>query len=270
MKQVNLLPILLGLLLIFAIVAINLQLPAIVQARPLPGFTPTPEPPAPDDGGDDDPSEPSSSNPDEPTDYVIVQMSQCDMECLEADVERDQPDEKLLVYTFNTITDAPLPVPIFDIAVPIEIIAPVQLLHEGSGFITVGAISTHHGTRFALPYPGRWSVLLTGQLQFVTPEIPDINGTSLPQLQADLAVGPVPLGVVEANVETTQLVKCPIQCLVETSQTIEDPPYLPETGEDRSLLIVIALIIGPVLIALGFTRRLASHARADQGKRTYT
>lgn len=256
MKQVPVLPVFLGLLLVFAIFAVNLHLPAVAQARPLPGFTPTPEPPAPDDGGDDegDSSPPPSSRPDEPTDYVLVQMSQCDMVCLEVEAAQGQPDETLQAHTFDTTTDTSLPV-------PFEIIVPVQLRHEGSGFITVGAISTHHSTRFAVPYPGRWTVLLAGQPQFMTPETPDASGTTLPQLQADLAAGPVPLGVVEANVDTPQMVLCPVQCLIETAQAVEDPPYLPETGESSSLLMLMALVSGPVLVALGLAWRLAGRVK---------
>lgn len=255
MKQVHVLPVLLGLLLVFTIVAINLHLPATAQARPLSGFTPTPEPPAPDDGGDDDDSSsPPSSRPDEPTDYVLVQMSQCDMVCFEAETAQGQPDETLPAYTSNTATDASLPA-------PFEIIMPVQLRHEGSGFITVGAISTHHSTRFAVPYPGRWTVLLAGQPQYMTPETPDASGTTLAQIQSDLAAGPVLLGVVEANVDTPQLVLCPILCVIETAQVIEDPAYLPETGGNRSLLMLMALVSGPVLVAFGLAWRLAGRVK---------
>jgi hypothetical protein len=158
-------------------------------------------------------------------------MSQCDLACSAETAQSSQPDYELLAYTAGEASDIPLLVPRTNRAAPFEIIAPVRLVHDGSGFIAEGAISTDHSTRFSVPYPGRWEVFLSGQLRFITPAAVDISGTNLAQLQADLTMTPVSMGVLEANTGQTQMVNCPINCVIETPPpAVAGPHFLPETG----------------------------------------
>lgn len=256
MKNTKLaLALIFSILLAFVMTAINLYLPPQVQAGPLAGFTPTP----PDDpgggGGGDDDNPPPTSKPGDsegrvPTDYVLVQMSQCNMlSCGAGAAHTDQPDYELLAYNFNDVADAPMLVPSIAKATSVEVIAPVRLVHDGSGFIAEGAISNQHSTRFSVPYPGQWELFLTGQPQFMTAEPPDLSGANLDQLLANLATEPISMGRVQANTETPQLVKCPIECVIEAPPPAVVPQFLPRTGEQPET----AMSYSTLLIILGFT-----------------
>jgi hypothetical protein len=190
-------------------------------------------------------------------------MSQCDMTCVAGTAQGDQPDYELLAYSVSDTANAPLLVPIANNIASLEVIAPVRLVHEGSGFIAEGTISTQHSTHFSVPYPGYWEVFLTGQPQLATGQIPDLSRTNLAQLQANLADEPISMGVIEANTETAQMVRCPIECVIETPPAAV-PQYLPETGDDNVSPIIFLLIIGLTLIIAGFSSRVASRAKASQ------
>jgi hypothetical protein len=128
-----------------------------------------------------------------------------------------------------------------------ELLAPVQLVHQGSGFIVEGVISNLKNTRFSLPYPGRWEVFLTAQPEIVSPQASNDSG-----LRASLAEGqwtlPASMGIVEANSSVPQSVDCPLNC-------VKPPPdTLPETGitlaQDNSLIATL-IVAGLSLILIG-------------------
>jgi hypothetical protein len=133
-----------------------------------------------------------------------------------------------------------------------ELLLPVQLVHDGSAFIVEGELSDLKATRFAVPYPGRWQVWLTGNPRFMTTQAVDVSGSNLANLQTQLAHGPVSLGSVEANTPEPQLVKCPLACVLPEPPPVEAPPNLPETGADRSNELSLAgvLFIGGLEMAL--------------------
>jgi hypothetical protein len=90
---------------------------------------------------------------------------------------------------------------------------------------------------------------MTGQPRFITADAVNATGTNLADLQAQVATNPVSLGVVETNTAQTQLVKCPIQCVVEPPEEIF---YLPETGAVIDMSPIAALAItGLALLGMG-------------------
>ncbi len=100
-----------------------------------------------------------------------------------------------------------------------------------------------------VPYPGQWEVYLTGQPRFITAEAVNVTGTNLAELQAQVATDPVSLGIVEANTPETQLIRCPIQCVVEPPEEVF---YLPETGGAFEITPKMALAItGLALFIMG-------------------
>jgi len=252
--------LLVGSMLFLTIIGFNLVLPDDTQASPLYGFTPDPPPP-PDGGGgndgggsdDEDTTESSTDKPskpsNEPTEYVVVKLEQCDMVCSEyVDIADTVPTGELLA----SVGDGVLPSFTFapKAVVPFEVLVPVKLVHEGSGWIAESTLSTHGDTRIALPYTGYWEIFLTGQPQFVTADAVDVTGTNLAQLQADVLNTPISLGKVEANVIEVQLVKCPIACVIEPPQ---EEIYLPETGAEPTTGISLLLIAGTIF-ATGLLR----------------
>ncbi|HMR62919.1 MAG TPA: hypothetical protein PKE64_02815 [Anaerolineae bacterium] len=220
-----------GLLLLSGISAISFSLPTTVQAGPLAGFTPSPG----DNGGDHDNGEPPKDEPGRtPTDYIMVQLEQCDLICA-AGTAGSQPAYQPLAQRSPDQAELPPLVPIAK-AEPVEVQAPVRLVHEGSGFITEGVLSTQHSNRLVVPYPGRWELFLTGQPQFITAEAVDVSGTNLAELQSQVASGPISLGQVEANTAEPQRVRCPIACVIEPPAAVPaevGPPTLPETGGEQ-------------------------------------
>lgn len=241
-----------GLLLLSGISAINFSLPATVQAGPLAGFTPSPG----DNGGDhDDGDSPEDEPARTPTDYVMVQLEQCALLCA-AGTAGSQPAYQPLAQRSLDQAELPPLVPIAE-AAPVEVQAPVRLVHEGSGFITEGVLSTQHSSRLVVPYPGRWELFLTGRPQFITAEAVDVSGTNLAELQSQLATGPISLGQVEANTAEPQWVRCPIACVIEPPAAVPadvGPPTLPETGGERSespVEIGLALLCLFILLTAG-------------------
>jgi hypothetical protein len=257
--------LLISILFASTLILINFKLPTSVQAEPLAGFTPSPG--DDDDDGGGDPSQPPASQPDddsggdEPTDYVIVRLDQCDLSCSVGAADSETSDFEPLASVVHEGLPYPASVPIIPRTTPIEVIAPVKLVHDGSGFIVDGVLSTHDMTRFSVPYTGRWEVLLTGQLEFMTAEAVDVTGTNLAQLALDVSAGPISLGAVEANVVEVQTVKCPLACVIETPPAVEAAPYLPETGSDfshSSILSVLGWIVGFGLVVYAVITSLNS------------
>ena len=138
-------------------------------------------------------------------------------------------------------------VPINNSVSTVEVLAPVQLIHHGSGWIAEGVISDAKNTRIAVPYPGQWEVFLVAEPQFVTPETIDATSLNLEQLRTQLTNAPVSLGMVETNTATTQWIKCPVDCVIDLP-----PPTLPETGSsDTQLSVLLLLAAGSLLGGLG-------------------
>lgn len=116
----------------------------------------------------------------------------------------------------------------------------VQLIHEGSGWIAEGTISTGGSTSFSVPYGGRWQVYL-----LEAPQVTPVEAAS-----TLLSPGSYPhlLGVVNAN-SGTQLVNCPMVC-------VDLPTVLPETGSEANLngttlfLIIFAISSGVILLSI--------------------
>ena len=252
------LPLLISFILLAFIVIVNVNTPAMVQAAPLPGFTPDPG----DDGGDNDDGDgtdnetPTTDHGRTPTDYVLVRLDQCDMTCDLATTTAYQP----LAYNVDKAAAAPFLIPMAEADVDFEIIAPVQMVHDGSGFIAVGELSTQHDTRISVPYPGRWELFLTDEPRFMTATAVDVTGTNLSQVEMALNEGPVSMGVVEANTAAAQLVKCPIDCVIDTPlPTTTEPPTLPVTGSRSlnwpALLILLGLSIAVLATSLESSTR---------------
>ena len=226
-------------IMLVTIIGFSFAVPADTHAHPAYGFTPTPRPPDEDD--DDNSSSPPAPGEEETLiDYVLVQLDQCDLECSEDFAQADHivypllasaaSDDLALPFSVNTAESVPAP----------EIQVPVRLIHQGSGWIADETLSTQRGNRIMVPYPGRWEVFMTGQPRFITADAVNATGTNLVELQAQVADNPVSLGVVEANTAETQMIKCPIQCVVEPPEEVF---YLPETGAANSMSPQVALAI---------------------------
>ncbi|HXV99396.1 MAG TPA: hypothetical protein VEC93_13315 [Anaerolineae bacterium] len=184
--------------IVFIFVFMGLARPITTQASPGYGLTPTPtslpptatpvSPPTPTPQPTQTPKAPDD---DEPDDEVTFQFS-CNLTC-----SLDQP------LAVNE--------------------AHVRLIHDGSGWIAEGTVSTGQIAHFQVPYPDQWQVYL------ITEEDP-------PHL----------LGTVNAN-SGTQFVDCPGDCP-------EPPPALPETGTKdpmRFLNMVIMVFWGLILVTGG-------------------
>jgi hypothetical protein len=183
--------------IVFIFVFIGLVRPITAQARPGFGLTPTPtslpptatpiSPPTPTPQPTQTPKEPDN---DEPDDEVTIQFS-CNLTC-----SLDQP------LAINE--------------------AHVRLVHDGSGWVAEGTVSTGQIARFRVPYPDQWQVYL------ITEEEP-------PRL----------LGTVNAN-SGVQLVDCPGDCP-------EPPPALPETGTKdlTQFLDIVIIVLWGLILATG-------------------
>lgn len=226
-------------------------IPTEVQARPLAGFTPTPEPnppsappvTPPENNDDND----DNSPPDEPTDYVVVIIDRCDLSCAANFGQQAGLEFQSLASVSDQAQSGSMAIPVDQTEAEPEMLAQVQLVHDGSGFIVEGTISNFKPTRFPVPYPGRWQVFL-----LAPPEIISNQPIDNPQLNAAVAASysgePTLIGSVEANTETPQYVTCPVACVTES------PGLLPETGfrVPKHISLIAALIISGVLaVAFG-------------------
>ena len=247
--------IFLAVIMLATIIGFSFAVPVDTHAHPAFGFTPTPKPPD-GGGGDDNDGHPPPSPPEETlTDYVLVQLDQCDLECAAEFGEVEQPQEIFYLPETGAVKDMlsdNLPSPIqkvVAISAP-EIQVPVQLVHQGSGWIADETLSTQRSNRIMVPYPGKWEVFMTGQPRFITADAVNATGTNLAELQAQVADNTVSLGVVETNTAETQMVKCPIQCVGVPPP--EEIFYLPETGTVINMSPIVALAItGLVLFVMG-------------------
>jgi hypothetical protein len=236
----NILVLIAGLFLVLVTVA-HIFSPGEAQAKPLAGFTPTPVPPdSGDDGGDPGDDGDDGDDDSTPTDFVIIQIDQCNLSC---SAQLTDPGDSTQLQALASVAGDAAQAPLLSSAAP-ELLAPVQLIHQGSGFIVEGTLSNQHSTRFSLPYPGQWQVVLVAPPQFAAGE--SLNLASLEPSAA--------LGLVEANVLTPQRVKCPLNC------TVDPPPAVPETlpttgaGYNTMLLtIVVLLFAGVNLLIVGIT-----------------
>lgn len=118
---------------------------------------------------------------------------------------------------------------------------PIQIVHDGSGWIAEGTISNSGSTSFSVPYAGEWRVYMTGPPQTNYPE-----NISFP---SDY---PVLLGTVQAN-SGAQIVDCPFTCDIPEPV----PDLLPTTGDQApqivsiSPLIILSLLILVAVVANG-------------------
>jgi len=237
---------------VLSVLSVSFATPSDTYAHPAYGFTPQPPPPpgggggggggGTDDGGGGGGGTDTDSN--EPTDTVIVEVGRCDLSCSVEYVEAG--DSELLASVDGAylpaqnlaVTSSTLP--------DVEVLIPVQLVHQGSGFIVEQMLSDRRSATISVPYPGQWEVLMINAPQFVTADIIDMTGLNVAQLQADLASDPISLGMVQANAGP-QLVKCPIECVIESTP---DEFYLPVTGQDKtnaSLLLAAGIFFLGIL-----------------------
>jgi hypothetical protein len=213
---------------------------ADTHAHPAYGFTPTPTSQPPGDNGDDGDTDSPSDDGASPIDYVWVQIDRCDLDCL-IEVEFAQAAPAAGLLDWAGVESAV-------VADPPEMLIEVDMVHQGSGWIARGTLSNQRPTRVSVPYPGRWEIFLVSNPSFVTANAIDPGGTNLPQIQADLAVAAIPLGVVDANSAAVQLVKCPVICLIEPPpEPVES--QLPVTGSN-GVLLALHLIFGAAYVSL--------------------
>jgi LPXTG-motif cell wall-anchored protein len=246
---------------VLSVMSVSFATPTNTYAHPAFGFTPQPPPPpgGGGGGGSDDGDKPGGGGGGtEPTDTVIVEIDRCDLSCSVEYV--DAGGSEVLIASVDgaylpaqnlAVSSSPLP--------DVEVLVPVQLVHQGSGFIIDQTLSDSRSTTISVPYAGQWEVFMVNAPQFVTDDLMDMTGLNVAQLQADLANDPVSLGMVQANAGP-QLVKCPIECVLEEQE--EAPAYLPETGQDKTtsyLLLAAGIFIVSVLVFQRF--RVRDHAR---------
>lgn len=249
-------------LLIFLVISLGLlvllgaalAVPVETHAHPAYGFTPEPPPrPTPDDKDGDTSAPPPKDEV--PPDYIWVQVERCDFECLEAFAQAGNIwDGTLLAYAdtgengsllslldnATILTDAP------------ELVVPVQMVHQGSGWIATAELSTHHPSQMPVPYTGQWEVFLSGPPRLITAEAIDLSPTNIEELQAASPNAPILLAQVETNTNGPQMIKCPVVCVIEAQPVEEPPPFLPETGGPSLLAQLFApLALGLILIGAG-------------------
>lgn len=235
--------IFLVIVILMTMVGFSFAIPVDTHAHPSYGFTPTPRPP--DGGGGDDDPTPSPPEEEKLIDYVLVQLDQCDLECAEDFAGTEHIVYPLLVSTAPDNFPLPFSVNTGEFVPTPEIQMPVQLIHQGSGWIADETLSTQRSNKIMVPYPGQWEVFMTGQPRFITAEAVNATGTNLAELQTQVATDPVSLGVVEANTAETQMIMCPIVCVIEPPEEIF---YLPETGAVTDMSPTVALAITSLVL----------------------
>lgn len=222
-----------GLLLVLAMAVIGLNLPGLVHAGPLPGFTPQP-PSTPSPGGGDEDGDGGR----EPNDFIYAQFEICNL-CPGGDA---QPPGA------STLESA---------GQPYAISAPVRLVHQGSGFIVEGNLNSEGGLRLGVPYSGKYDVYLLGSPQSQSGQSYNINfdNTNLEQIQTSLNSGPVLIDTIESNTVDPYLVRCPLTCLVlptpvPTPQP-QAPAPLPQTGVERPAYgLTLAGLLGAITLGV--------------------
>jgi hypothetical protein len=200
----------------------SLFTPATTQAHPPLGFTNTPTatpgPVAPTPTPTPSPDDPDPDPDPDPPEVVEVALS-CSLTC--------SLDGPALTVSF-----------------------PIQIVHNGSGWIAEGTLSNSGSTSFSVPYAGEWRVYMTGPPQSNYPE-----NISFPSSY------PVLLGTVQAN-SGAQTVDCPITC--DVLEPV--PDLLPTTGAQESQIVaispltILSLLILFAVVANGIAEFL--HRRA--------
>jgi hypothetical protein len=131
-------------------------------------------------------------------------------------------------------------------------LAHVQLIHQGSGWIAEGTISDLKAVSFAVPYPGQWQVFLIEEPEFATGEALELTGADIKMLQAGLSQAPLLLGVVEADTGEPQRVACPLSCPTAAADFTPAPAALPESGAAGVPLPLLPFIGGGILWLLAY------------------
>jgi hypothetical protein len=228
---------LLALVLLAPMIGLSLYLPAETLAHPQYGFTPQPPPPPPPPPPEQPPRQETARDSRDdrgPTDVVSVQLDICISICPPvAGGEAGQVGEA---------------------GSEIEVLAPVQLIHQGSGWIATATLSNLRSAQLAVPYPGQWQVFLVDRPEFPAATF-EAAGFGQVQLLSSPDGESVLLGVVEANVGVTQLVDCPV--CVAPPPVEEVTLLLPVTGTGRLSPLEIAAF-GLILIGLGLLVRFAA------------
>ena len=230
--------LLLAVPFLMVMVGVTLQTPAPVNAGPLAGFTPTPS--SPDDGGpDNDPGPAPEQYEDEEAtrhgsdgpDEITAQIEPCELDATmsfspfqsSSQALASISDDSVGLINFDLIQQQPA----------VELLAEVNLVHQGSGFIVSGTLSDQYSTHFPVPYAGQWQVLMMAPPKLNGDGLIDASGLNLAQIHAEVAKGPIPLGVVQANIAGAQLVDCPvIPIRALPGPAPEDTSYLPTTGAE--------------------------------------
>ena len=196
---------------VLMLISLALHLPAQTQAHPALGLTPTPTltltltPTA-------TPTLPPPTEPEPPT------------EPSPPDDEDTPPDNRVEVATSCSCTTE---------AEPLAVSAPIQLIHQGSGWIAEANLSNTESAHLPVPYPGTWDVFMTAP--------PQVNHPSEITMPTSY---PVYLGSIQAN-SGLQSLSCPITC-----QEPPIPDLLPQTGNKQrgsnslsSILILSGLVL---------------------------
>lgn len=135
-----------------------------------------------------------------------------------------------------------------------SVMAPVQLVHAGSGYRIDSCLSDAGSTTINAPYSGRWDVYLTGTPYSGGAEgLPDTN-TNLGNLAGQL---PIHLGQITIGDGSLQTLACPIQCvgILQTTNSLTTPKTLPTTGQGQPTSLWLngqPLILGGLLMLVGF------------------
>lgn len=186
--------------------------------RPLP-------PPRPDD--DDDGGGEGGGGETTPSDYVLVQIDQCDLACLYAYDGEDTA----------SVSQSPV----------VEVAVPVRFVHEGTGWIAEAVLSDGSSVRVPVPYSGNWEVFMIDTPQINTSIPVDTSLLNLP----DLSGGPISLGIIQANTENPETILCPVVCVIQPTPTPAAPAQLPESGIETHTAYGIFLAGGVFLIISG-------------------
>jgi hypothetical protein len=234
-----------GLLFLLAIISLNLINPLETHAHPQYGFTPQPPPPPPP-GGDDSDRDSDEDDSDQPPSHdVTIQLENCNLSCSTgaplASVFTNNP----LLQTAGPGSYSP---------VSSELLAHVQLIHQGSGWIAEGIISDAKAVSFPVPYPGQWQVFLLEAPELATGEALELTGADVEMLQASLSQAPLLLGVVEADTGEPQQVACPLNCPTAAADftPAPAPAALPETGAGRPSVPLLPFIGSGILWLLAY------------------
>lgn len=184
--------------LILGMIAFTLVTPTSTQAYPSLGITPTPTP----------------------------TLTPVPMPTLTPTPDGDSPPDDEVEISVDCICNTETG--------PLTFSFPVQLIHQGSGWIAEVTVSSAGNAQIAVPYPGTWDVFMTGPPQF-----DQQTNITLPDNY------PVFLGTVQAN-SGAQAIDCPISC-----EEFPLPELLPQTGQNggnSTIFILSGFILLSIII----------------------